>query len=346
MTQRFFTMKFSSLFLVAALLFVRCGNEHAKTPNVSGITVNTKIERFDTDYFALDSNQLTSGMQSLAKKYPYFIEDFTANILGAGTNSDTNQLLQTANHKFFTSYFSVHQALQKDFTSLSSTEKELNAAFKNLKYYFPAYTVPRFLSYLGPFDAPGVAITEHAIAIGLQLYGGKDFPFYTSLPGQELYPLYISRRFEKSYIATNCIRAVAEDMFPDKSQGLPLIDQMIEKGKYAWLTNQLLPQTADTIKTGYTTNQLDWCKNNEGIIWNLLLQNDQLYSTDPSVIQMYIGDAPGTQNFPPEAPGNLGAWLGLRLVTTYMEKNAAVTPLQLMTTPARKIMDGAKYKPR
>ncbi|ULQ51128.1 hypothetical protein [Flavihumibacter fluvii] len=346
MTLRFLSMKFSSLFLAAVILLSSCGGNNAKKPDVSGISVNSHIERFDLDYFSLDSNNLGKGMNDLAKKYPYFINDFTANILGAGIQSDTNQVLKEANRRFFTSYYNVYQGLREDFNDLSSTEKELNGAFKNLKYYFPGYTVPRFISYLGPFDAPGVAITENAIAIGLQLYGGKDFPFYTSLPGQELFPTYISRRFEKSYIATNCIRAVAEDLFPDKSQGLPLIEQMIEKGKYAWLTNLVLPNTADTIKTGYTREQLEWCTSNEGVVWNLILQNDQLYSTDPSIIQMYIGDAPGTQNFPSAAPGNIGQWIGQRIIEAYMEKNPATTPQQLMEMPSRKIIDGAKYKPR
>jgi hypothetical protein len=346
MTQRFLSMKSSSLLLALSIFFAACGGRNTKQPDVSGITLNTQIERFDKAYFALDSNNLTGGMNELAKQFPYFINDFTANILGAGIQSDTNKLLQVANRKFFTSYYSVFKSLEADFADLGPTEKELNTGFKNLKYYFPNYSVPRFIAYLGPFDAPGVAITENAIAIGLQLYGGKDFPFYTSLPGQELYPSYISRRFEKSHIATNCIRAVAEDLYPDKSQGLPLIEQMIEKGKYAWLTNLVLPNTADTVKTGYTREQLDWCIANEGVVWNLILQNDQLYSTDPSIIQMYIGDAPGTQNFPPDAPGNLGQWIGQRIVTVYMEKNPGITPQQLMDTEARKIIDGAKYKPR
>lgn len=339
-------MKFSSVLLSITFLAAACGDNGPKQPDVSGIPVNTKIERFDKAYFALDSNDLANGMKSLARQYPYFINDFTANILGAGLQSDTNKVLKQANQHFFTSYYSVFQGLKDDFADLTPIEKELTEGFKNLKYYFPAYAVPRFISYLGPFDAPGVAITENAIAIGLQLYGGMDFPFYTSLPGQELFPTYISRRFEKSYITTNCVRAVAEDLFPDKSQGLPLIEQMIEKGKYAWLTNLVLPHTADTIKTGYTKEQAEWCASNEGVVWNLILQNDQLYSTDPSVIQMYIGDAPGTQNFPPAAPGNLGQWIGQRIVKAYVDKNPATTPDQLMKMPAREIIDGAKYKPR
>jgi hypothetical protein len=339
-------MKFSSYILMAVFFLAACKSNTPKRPDVSGIRVNTKIERFDIAYFSLDSNHLEQGMQSLAKQYPYFINDFTANILGVGPLNDTNTTLPTANRHFFTSYYGVYQSTSKDFANLESTEKELNQAFSYLKFYFPNYTVPRFIGYIGPFDAPGIAITQNSIAIGLQLYAGKDFPFYTSEPGQQLYPAYISRRFDKAYIPSNCIKAVAEDLFPDKSQGLPLIEQMIEKGKYWWLTDLLLPDEPDSIKTGFTKAQLDWCKSNEGVIWNLLLQNDQLYTTDPSIIQNYIGDAPTTQGFPSESPGNIGQWIGLRIVANFLEKHPETTAQQLMLMPARNIIDGAKYKPR
>lgn len=285
-------------------------------------------------------------MKNLAGKYPNFINDFTENILGAGPMNDTNTALKVINRKFFTSYSSMFQATRSTFADLAPVEKDLNKAFRHLKYYFPKYPVPQFLSYIGPFDAPGVALTQNAIAIGLQLYAGKDFAFYTSEPGQQLYPAYLSRRFEKAYIPTNCVKAVLEDIYPDKSQGMPLVDQMIEKGKYWWLLNLVQPDTPDSIKTGFTQVQLDWCKANEGVIWNLLLQNDQLYSTEPSIVQLYIGEGPTTQGFPPVSPGNIGQWIGWQIVKTYLDKHPDTRPEQLLATPPRDILDGAKYKPR
>ena len=38
-----------------------------------------------------------------------------------------------------------------------------------------------------------------------------------------------------------------------------LIEQMIEKGKQWWLMDKFLPETADSVKTGYTQKQLEWC---------------------------------------------------------------------------------------
>ncbi|HET7002606.1 MAG TPA: hypothetical protein VFI33_14885, partial [Puia sp.] len=216
----------------------------------------------------------------------------------------------------------------------------------HVRYYFPKYNLPpKVVSYIGPFDAPGVALTRFTLAIGLQLYAGKQFPFYLSRQGQDLFPLYISRRFEPEYVVPNCMKALAEDMFPDQSQGKPLIEQMIEKGKNWWLIDQLLPETADSLKTGLTKKQLDWCVSNEGQIWNFFLDQN-LYSPDPDLIKNFIGDAPYTQGMPEASPGNIGQWVGWRIVQKYASIHPDFTPLQLMQTPDRTIFDETKYKPR
>lgn len=330
-----------------AMAMTACGDGNNNHPDVSQIQVNTHINRFDKAYFAIDSNQLYPGLLQVQADFPYFINDFTANILGAGIIGDSNKILPVANQQFYRSYASVYEQVKAQFDDLSATEKELNKAFRYVKTYFPAYQVPVFVSYFGPFDAPGAAITENAIAIGLHLYAGADFPYYTSIEGQQLYPTYISRRFSKAYIAVNCIRVVEEDLFPEKNAaGGPLVEQMIEKGKYWWLAKKLMPDTPDTLINGFKKDQYEWCKTNEGIIWNLVLQNDRIYSTDPGTIRDFLGEAPTTPGFPSAAPGNIGQWIGQQIVNAYMEKNPHTTPGQLMQLQPRAILDGSKYKPR
>jgi hypothetical protein len=84
----------------------------------------------------------------------------------------------------------THRISDKDIKNLQA---KLESAFRHLKYYFPDYPVPGVITYIGPFNAPGIAVTKDALAVGLQLFAGKDFSFYSSMEGQELYPLYISR---------------------------------------------------------------------------------------------------------------------------------------------------------
>ncbi|MBS1599420.1 MAG: hypothetical protein JST75_14435 [Bacteroidetes bacterium] len=331
--------------LLVTFALASCNNNR-NVPDVSAIPVNVTIERFDKAFFKLDSNNIVPGLIQLNRQFPYFTNDFVANILGAGFLSDTNKTAFIATRQFLTSYQPVNEYLQEKFDKLNGLEKELKRGFQFVKYYFPKYQLPpKVVSYIGPFDAPGVALTRYTLAIGLQLYGGKNFSFYQSEQGQQLYPAYISRRFEPAYIPVNCMKAISEDLFQDDSGNKPLIDQMIEKGKYWWLVNQFLPETADTLITGFTQKQSAWCKGNEGMIWNFFLQGD-LYSIDPDYVKAYIGDAPNTQGMPDASPGNIGAWVGWQIVKKYTADHSEITPEQLMRTDARKIFQEAKYKPK
>lgn len=333
------------LFLWLAGLFA-CGNRK-NAPDVSGIPVDVHIERFDTAFFSLDSNKISAGLTHLGREYPWFINDFLANILGAGPLSDTNKAAPVVARQFLVSYLPVKDAIEKKYGRLDWLEKELKNGLQHVKYYFPDYPIPkRFVAYIGPFDAPAVAITQGGLAIGLQLYAGQHFSYYNSPQGQDMYPLYLSRRFEPDYINVTSMAAIAEDLFPDKSAGRPLVEQMIEKGKYWWLENLFLPNTADSLLTGYTQKQLDWCQANEGSIWGSFLQNTDLFSVDPDLIKNYIGEAPNTQGMPDGSPGNIGQWVGWQIVKRYAEKNSGITAEQLMTTPSRKIFEEAKYKPK
>lgn len=331
--------------VLLAIIFMACGSKK-NTPDVSGIPVTAKIERFDTAFFAIDSNNVVVGLYQLNHEFPYFTSDFVTNILGAGPLNDTNKTAFIVTRQFLSSYWLVKDSIEQRFKNVDWLEKELKKSFQFVKYYFPKYSLPpKVVAYIGPFDAPGAALTRYTLAIGLQLYAGRDFSFYKSVQGQELYPVYISRRFEPQYITPNCMKAICEDIFPDNSGEKPLIQQMIEKGKYWWLLDQFLPETADSLKTGFTQKQLAWCKANEGLIWNFFLQND-IYTIDPDLIKNYIGEAPNTQGMPDASPGNIGQWVGWQIVKKYAGNNPGISPEQLMLTDAKKIFEEAKYKPK
>ena len=327
------------------LLFIISCKTGKNSPDVSNIPVNAHIERFDQALFAVDTNQISQGMLNLARQYPYFINDFAVNILGTSPFSDTSAEAFFACRRFISGYMPVRDSLELKFANMQFVESSLKKGLQHLKYYFPKYNLPpKIVAYIGPFDAPGVALTQYTLAIGLQLYAGSHFPFYLSSQGQELFPVYISRRFEPAYIVPNCMKALTEDIFPDQSGGKPLIEQMIEKGKSWWLMDQLLPETEDSLKTGFTEKQLNWCVSNEGHIWNFFLEQN-LYSIEPDLIKNFIGDGPYTQGMPDASPGNIGQWVGWRIVQKYVSIHPEISPLDLMKTSPKVIFDEAKYKP-
>ena len=65
------------------LLFVSCNNER-KRPDISGIKINVKVERFDKDIFSSGLDSLPAQIQMLKLKYGEFFDIFNYRILQAG----------------------------------------------------------------------------------------------------------------------------------------------------------------------------------------------------------------------------------------------------------------------
>jgi len=113
-----------------------------------------------------------------------------------------------------------------------------------------------------------------------------------------------------------------------------------------YAVNELLPETPDTIKYGYSQEQLKWCEDNEEKLWQFLLEQKLLFNKNPSEYIKFINDGVSTSGFPKEAPSRLGTFIGLKIVQAYMNKNSDVTLQQLMDMKdGGKLLIESGYKP-
>lgn len=325
-----------------------------RVPDVSGISVRLELQRFEEDFFSIDSIHPSRAFSQLRLKYPIFLDDFIQNILGLPL-SDSGTATDSAISLFLHDYRLVKETSKNTFNDPSKMLAELKRGIQFTKYYFPQYHAPeKLITFIGPIDAVfetplgklGDVITRDALAVGLQLHLGHMAALYQSQTAQTIFPSYISRRFTPEYIPVNCMRNIIDDIFPDQTAGKTLLDQMVDKGKRLYVLGLLLPETADSMKIGYTKKQLDGCYSNEGLIWNFFLQNDLIYNSDYARIQNYISEGPNTQEFGDDSPGFIGLFIGWQIVKTYMEKFPETRPLDLFRLDARQILTDSKYKPR
>jgi hypothetical protein len=345
-------MKKASLFLLLAISFTAC-NDKKNIPDVSDIQIKLAVERFDEDFFSLDTTTIEKGISNLQVKYPELLPIFLQHIVGV----ENNEGIKT----FYRLYKPVFDSSQKIYKNFEPVKKEIEQAFRYVKHYFPSYKTPtKIIPVVGPMnslndmakmangDLTPNFIGPDFIGISLQFYLGKNFSLYNNEYFiNNVVPLYRSRRFSKEYIVADVMKLVTDDLFPDKSNTKPLVEQMIEKGKQWWMMDKFLPEIPDYIKTGYTQEQLDWCAENEGLIWTYIVKNENLYAVDPVTIQNYIGEAPFTQGFSQEqSPGNIGPWIGWQIVKKYADNNSGTKPEEIMLASAKQILEEAKYKPK
>jgi hypothetical protein len=333
--------QFTALAIIVLLL--SCNNENDK-PNVSDIKVDFKIERFEQSFFKIDTTNLASGLSAANRQFPAFFPFYIQQILrlpsiGPASYPVIKQIIG--------GYSSINDSIQKKYSNLNWLKDELTTDFKYVKHYYPFYKIPSVITFIGTFDAPGVVLTQQYLGIGLHQYAGKNFSVYKDPQLQEVYPEYISRRFDKEYMAPNSMKAVVDDIYPDSSAGRSLIEQMVEKGKQWFLLDKFLPDTPDSLKTGYSQKQVNWVNKNEGNIWGFFTSNTDLFTIDPSIIQDYIGEGPFTRGMPEGvAPGNIGQWVGWQIVKKFAEKHPKLTVQQILATPAKTLFQESKYKPK
>jgi hypothetical protein len=120
---------------------------------------------------------------------------------------------------------------------------------------------------------------------------------------------------------------------------------MVEKGKRLYVLDKILPNTADTLKTGYTAAQLKGCYENEGMIWNFFLTNNLLFNIEPVNIKSFMEEAPSTPELGDRSPGAIGIFVGWQIVKKYMQKYPELSLNELLNTDARKIFEESKYRP-
>jgi hypothetical protein len=328
------------LFIAATVLCLSC-NSGQKTPDISAIEVPLTTVRYEQSFFAIDTLRLDVSLQKLAGQEPLFTQDFLYNILATTPSTAAKDVPQ-----FLSAYQSMYKQTNTQFASIKTEEAAIKQGLKYVKYYFPDYKLPtKLITFIGPINSFGNIITIDALAIGLQMYLGKNDPIYVSEEGQSLYPTYVSRRFDPSYMATNCMKNILDDMFPLQDAGAPLCEQMVEGGKRLYFLKQVQPNLPDSIVTGYTAAQLEGCYKSEKDIWSFFVQNNLLYQKDPSLIGDYMMDGPNTAVFGDASPGFIGQFVGYRIVEAWLQKNKALSLDKVMRTPAKIIFEQAKYKP-
>jgi hypothetical protein len=337
-----------------AIAFVLSCTNKKEAPDVSAIEADITIHRFDKDFFSLDTVNLQASLIQLEKKYPAFLSlyfKFFAPIREIAQQKAVP--FDSALVEYFRFIKPLQQSVDKKFPDVTRIEKELEKNLPYVKHYFPSFKIPAVLTTVeglnpnDPTEILGTTYYHDSLFISLQMFLGKDFESYDPTH----YPDYLRRRLEQEYIVPNSMRAIASELYLDSSQGATLIEQIIEKGKQWWLMKKFLPATPDSLITGYTAKQTDWIQKEEGNIWGYINQNENLFSVEQAAILAYIGEAPFTQTLPHDnfgggAPGNIGPWIGWRIIETFEEKNPKLSVDQILRTTAKKIFEEAKYRPK
>jgi hypothetical protein len=326
---------------ILMLLLWSCGKNPLKV-DLSGITEEVSIVRYDEELFALGSDPAMEDLIRLRNKYPQFTDLYTHLVLKVGDVTDTSGWFMMREFLSDTTTRSVKKMTEKEFADLEPLKKELIKAFKHYRYYFPGKPLPVVYFTLSGFNE-SVFTADSLVGISLDKYLGRECVWYDMLD----LPLYKQRKMIPEMIPAEVMYTWGMTEFPIGGEATTLLDYMVYEGKLLYFTHAMLPRTADTLLTGFTRKQAEWCQRNEAPMWNYLVEHQMLFSTRQMDIVRYTSDGPTTNGFPPASPARTGAWLGLQIVKAYLKKNPDITLAQLMgNRNYREILNAAAYAPQ
>jgi len=330
-------MKNIAYILVFTIIsFIGCSGITAKQENSKQKLVS--IIRFDKDIYDYLQHPDASKETSLKEKYPVLLPAFGRIAMD---NSDPST--------FFTSlreYFS-HSMLDKiykdalsTFSDISTYEEELASANTLISEYFEGKALPQLAMHVSGFRE-NVIILNNLISISTDKYLGSGYnayqEFFQPFERQQMQSKYLVRDYIKAWLMSDIVKTGTTD---EQS----LLSTMIYEGKVLYTLSQLLPEHTLEDIIGYTGEQLSWCRNNEKSMWQKIVKQNYLFSTDHMIITRLINDAPYTALISQDSPGRTGCWIGWQIIDKYAKKKNA-TLQDIIDTDPQTILKEAKYNP-
>jgi len=333
-------MKQIVFFISLTLLLASCDRNPLKI-NVSDVSVDLKIRHLDSYLLKQNQDQLKVAIPMMKRWYGEFFDIFTYRMIGIGGVEQPNFAEMLYSFVSDTSLIKKLEVKVAEKIDTIQLRKDLEAAFRHYKYYFPQKEIPVIYTCISGLNQ-SVVISQNLIGVSLDKYLGSDSPFYASLG----LPAYKRKNMHPERMVPEMLYGWADTEWPKSDKDNNLLSHMIQQGKVMYFLDTMFPEMADTLKIGFTQKQLKFCQKNEDKMWTFLAEHKLLFTTDRMSIKRFVDDGPYTASFSEESPGRSGVWLGWQIIRAYMKQNKEITLAKLMeNTNYQSILNSSGYQP-
>ena len=295
------------------------------------------VVRFDKALFQLIETNDTTLAESLLASYPGMLDVTGKGILNMQSTEMPGFFNKLINFYSEPNLRGLYQDAMSRYDAIEDVEKSLGIGFAYLKANLPSLPVPRVYMHVSGFNQ-SILVAENLLSVSIDKYLGKDYPLYA-----RFFNPYQLEKMQRANIVPDCLTAWLMSEYTFKGKENVLLERMVYEGKMKYLVSKALPSVEPGILIGYTKQQEEWANTYEGAIWKAMIENKHLYTPDIIQTNNYFLDTPSPL-FTPESPGNIGVWVGWRIVNKYMEETGVAVE-ELMQAGAQDILSASKYKP-
>jgi len=299
--------------------------------------LNIQILRYDEDLFSLDLHNLQEEVERLSKIYPPLLIE--PNIW-----NDPVRMEELKAYLQDTVILALHKATEKVIKT-DIILNELKTAFGYYKVFYPNDSIPVIITMLPGLDlsVPSVYIYDDILFVNVDMYLGADNPYYKDIG----MPVYIAERCDPVYLSVDIFKKAMVHKHLARAPRITLLDAMITEGKKLYFTEMMYPDLSERYIIGYSEEKYNWANHYLGNAWSYLIEKNELFGKGEALVRCYIEESPFTKPFGNDSPGRMGAFLGWKLIQSYMANQPEVTLSELMQEiDYQKILNSSKFKPQ
>lgn len=326
--KRILLISLFCLSFLTILLLNSCQN--SESIDTSNIKVNVNMVRLDESMMKLQNKD---EIKAFLQKNTNFVNQFYQ------TSPDDTALINRIDlivHNADTKAF--YEETKKSFGDLNDLKRELEIAFKHIKYYYPDFKEPQIITTFTALDLE-LMVSDNLIVIPLETFLGPKARY------RPQYPAYLLQRFDKPYIVPSILTLLSKKYNRIDPKDRSLMGDMVYYGKSYEFTRAMLPDVADSLVIAYGNTEMTKTWNSQDLVWAYFLEKKLLFETNDRVKEQYLGDRPKVFEIGEDCPGRIGQWLGWRIVSRYRTENPSISLIDLMENAnARDIFEKSKYK--
>ena len=311
--------------LLSVFVLVGCSTDKLDV-DISDVEFEMNFERFDQEMFKATSvAEMNEINKDLIEKGGELYEFYVFEMLRSGSVYDDSAGYYLYNFVTDSTMKMAVQDINGEFSDFDTDQQSMIDMFKRLKYHLPKAKLPEgLITYNSAFNY-GVISTGTHIGLGLDMYLGQ----YNRIIAEIGFPVYMKEKMEHEYmlidvahswLASNVLAGPTEETF---------LSNMIYYGKLRYFIDAMTPDLPDHLKIRYTEEEYDFSLASEDDVWQFLLDQNWVYSSDMKVNLRFFEEAPTTVGIE-GSPGRLGQFMGWQMVRQYMDKNEDVTLQELL----------------
>ena len=339
---------------IVGCILPRCTDPNGwKKADVSKETSNYSLQRFEKDFYAIDTTHMAESEAKIRAKYGSFYDFYVHSIMNFGKSENPMDTTRHNPQPFIANFLGnkaikdLYDTVKTDYSDMSDIQTGLADMFKHFQYYFPKKPrISRVYTFITEFSYGVATYDDTTMCIGLDMYLGSQYRYYESID----LPEFMIAKLKRPYIVSNATEALYNLHF-DRSAAnaeLPLVEAIINEGRKYYFMECMLPNAPDSLIIGYTSRQAEWCRNSEKSIWQFFNERDLLYKVNYMEQKRYTTDGPTTAGMPSDSPPKVGSWVGWQIVRKFMKNSGGKVTLNEMLDKysAKQIFTLSNYKPK